>query len=114
LVSIEHQILLFLSKYSSSWGGWCSSKPVGAFGVGVWKFIRKGWDSFSSFTTVVVGDGSMISFWHVLWCGGIALKVSFPTLFGIAQAQDTYVVDKLEFLGNANQWNVSFTREAHD
>jgi len=33
-----------------------------ASGVGVWKNIRKGWDSFSSFTRFVVGDGSKISF----------------------------------------------------
>jgi hypothetical protein len=30
--------------------------------VGVWKNIRKGWDSFSRLTRFVVGDGSKISF----------------------------------------------------
>jgi hypothetical protein len=44
------------SKYGSLWGGWCSLEPTGAFGVGVWKNIRKGWDSFSRFTRFVVGD----------------------------------------------------------
>jgi hypothetical protein len=43
-----------------------------------------------------VGDGSKISFWHYLWCW------------------DTAITDNLEFWGNSNQWNVSFTREAHD
>jgi len=43
------------SKYGSLWGRWCSLEPVGAFGVRVWKKIRKGWDSFSSLTRFVVG-----------------------------------------------------------
>jgi hypothetical protein len=61
-----------------------------------------------------VGDGSNISFCHDLWCGDMALKVAFLALFGIARVKDTVIADNLEFLGNSNQWNVSFTREAHD
>jgi hypothetical protein len=30
------------SKYGSLRGGWCSLEPTGAFGVGVWKNIKKG------------------------------------------------------------------------
>jgi len=30
-----------------SWGGWCSSEPVGAYGVGLWKNIRRGWENFA-------------------------------------------------------------------
>jgi len=30
------------SKYGSLWGGWCSLEPVGTFGVGLRKNIRKG------------------------------------------------------------------------
>jgi hypothetical protein len=67
------------SKYDSLWGGCYSLKPTGAFRMGVWKNIKKDWDSFSSFTRFVVGDGSRISFWHDLWCGGMALKVTFLT-----------------------------------
>jgi hypothetical protein len=32
------------------------------FGVGMWKNIRKGWASFSSFTRLLVGDETKISF----------------------------------------------------
>jgi len=32
----------------------------------------------------------------------MTLKVVFPTFFGIARAQDAFVVDNLEFLGDAN------------
>jgi len=49
-----------------------------------------------------------------LWCGDTTLKVTFPTLFGIARVKDTVVADNLEFLSDSNQWNVSFTRKAHD
>jgi hypothetical protein len=54
------------SKYSSLWGRWCSLEPTNAFGVGVWKNIKKCWDSFSQFTKFVVGDGFKISFCHDL------------------------------------------------
>jgi len=68
------------------------SRATGAFGVGVWKNIREGWNSFSRFTRFVVG---MVS----------------RSVFGIALVKDANVADNLEFLGNFNQWNVSFTRE---
>jgi hypothetical protein len=48
-----------------------------------------------------VGDGSKISFWHDLWCGDTALKVAFPTLFGIARVKDATVADNLEHLGDS-------------
>jgi hypothetical protein len=54
------------SKCGSLWGGWCSLEPAGTFGVGLWKNIRKGWESFSSFPRLVVGDGKRIRFWHNL------------------------------------------------
>jgi hypothetical protein len=67
----------------------------------VWKYIRKCWVSFSRFTRFVVGDGSKIIFWHDLWCGDTALKVAFPTLFGIARVKDATVADNLEHLGDS-------------
>jgi hypothetical protein len=44
----------------------------------------------------------------------VTLKVAFPALFGIARVKDVAVADNLEHLGDSIQWNVSFTREAHD
>jgi hypothetical protein len=83
------------SKYGSLWGGWCSLEPGGAFGVGLWKNIRKGWETFKGFTRHVVVDGTRISFWHDLWCGDMVLKVAFPVLFGIACVKDASVVDNM-------------------
>jgi hypothetical protein len=43
------------SKYGSLWGGWCSREFARAFGVGLWKYIRKGWETFSRFLRYEVG-----------------------------------------------------------
>jgi hypothetical protein len=101
------------SKYGNFWGGRCSR--VGeAFGVELWKNIRKWWETFKGFTRLVVGDGRRISFWLDLWCGDTVLKVAFPALLGIACVKDASVADNREVLGGSIQWNVSFIREAHD
>ncbi|XP_042988327.1 syntaxin-32-like isoform X2 [Carya illinoinensis] len=60
-------------EYGSLWGGWCSKASSGAYGVSLWKFIRKGWDFFSNNFRLKVGDGKRILFWHDLWCGDTAL-----------------------------------------
>jgi hypothetical protein len=36
------------------------------YGVGLWKYIRRGWEKFSNLTKFEVGDGFKISFWHDL------------------------------------------------
>ena len=61
-----------------------------------------------------MGDGTRISFRYDLWCGDPVLKVAFSILFGIACAKDASVAANMEVLGRSNQWNVSFSREAHD
>ena len=101
------------SRYGSLWGGWCSLELGGAYGVGLWKNIKKGWDNFRGFTRNVVGNGTKISFWHDL-CGNLVLKLAFLVLYGIACEKNALVADDLEVLGGSNQWNVSFTREAND
>lgn len=76
------------SKFGCLRGGWCFHVPAGAFGVGLWKNVRKGLETFSGYTRFEVGDGTRISFWHDLWCGDMTLKATFPALFGIAVAKD--------------------------
>jgi hypothetical protein len=61
-----------------------------------------------------VGDGTRIRFWHDLWYGDTVLKVAFPVLFGIARSKNASVAANVELLGGSIQWNVNFTREAHD
>jgi hypothetical protein len=41
---------------------------MGPFGVAMWKFRKKGWETFSKFVRYEVGDGSKVSFWYdVVW-----------------------------------------------
>jgi hypothetical protein len=102
------------SKFGSLWGGWCYLEPEGAFGVGLWKNIRRGWDTFKGLTRFAVGDGTRVSFRYDVWCRDTTLKIAFPSLFGIASVKDASVAANLEVLSDSNQWNVSFSREAHD
>jgi hypothetical protein len=99
-------------KFGSLWGGWCSLEPIGAFGVGLWKNIRKGWEIFLGLSRFEVGDGARTKFWHDMWFGVTALKEAFPILFGIARAKDAFVADNLELLGGSNQWSARFSRKA--
>ena len=107
-------IVVVDSKYGSSWGGWCSNEPLGTFGVGLSKNIRRGWEKFASHTEFEVGDGSKVRFWHDIWCKDMTLKEAFQELSGIACATDAYVEASLEISGGSNQWNVSFVKVAHD
>jgi hypothetical protein len=85
-------------------GSWC----------GVMKNIRSGWGKFSSHTRFKVGEGFNFRLWHDLWCGDLILKEAFPVLYGIACANDAFVVAHLELSSGSNKWNVSFARAAHD
>jgi hypothetical protein len=90
------------SKFDSLWGGRCSLEPVGAFRVGLWKTIVKGWETFSGFSRFKVGDGARTKYWHDLWCGDTVRKEAFPVLSGIARAKDAFVAENLELLGGSN------------
>jgi hypothetical protein len=56
--------------------------------VRLWENIRKAWESFSSFSRLVVGDGTRIRSWHDLWCGDMGLK-------------DASIVVNVELLGGS-------------
>jgi hypothetical protein len=99
------------AKYGSMWGSWCTVPHTGA---SLWKNIWIGWETFSSHTRLVLGDGSWIQFWHDQWCGDMMLKEEFPVLYSIAREKDASVAANVDFLGGALQWNVIFSREVHD
>ncbi|RVW69837.1 putative ribonuclease H protein [Vitis vinifera] len=56
------------SKYDLQDGGWCSKGVRDRYGVGVWKAIRNGWESFRSHSRFIVGDDTRVKFWKDLWC----------------------------------------------
>jgi hypothetical protein len=101
-------------KYGSVRGGSCSLPMTGPYGVGVWKFIRRGWNNVAKYLRFEVGDRSHIRFWHDLWRGDRPLKLCYPALYTIAHSLDAWVVDNLYAVGGVAHWNVLFTRYAQD
>jgi hypothetical protein len=102
------------AKFGSVRAGWCSLDPPGSHGVGLWKFIRKGWSSFSRHTKLILGNGSRIRFWDDLWVGEMPLKEAFPGLYDIACDKSSLVAEHLSLEYEPFQWDVRFIRAAHD
>lgn len=49
-------------------------------GVGLWKYIRKGWEIVQRHARFVVGADSLVRFWYDKLCGEQSLKPSLPFL----------------------------------
>ncbi|KAL6343505.1 hypothetical protein AAG906_024870 [Vitis piasezkii] len=67
-----------------------------AYGVGVWKTIRKDWESIRSRSRFIVKNGRKVKFWKDLWCEDQTLKDVFPNLFLLAVNKDEWVFDAWE------------------
>jgi hypothetical protein len=91
-----------------------SKNPRGSHGVGLWKFISAGWDTFFRFVQFQVGDGSRTRFWDDVWCLDVPLKEAFPGLYHLACIKDATVADSVLFRGAAANWEVNFTRTTQD
>ena len=102
------------AKYGSEWGGWHSVDTIGPHGVGLWRFISRGWRLFSSHTRFDPANGSNIIFWDDVWCGETTLKEAYLGLYNIASAKEVSLADNMDFIGGIRQWNVSFLRLVHD
>uniref|UniRef100_A0A2N9HT72 Reverse transcriptase zinc-binding domain-containing protein n=1 Tax=Fagus sylvatica TaxID=28930 RepID=A0A2N9HT72_FAGSY len=101
-------------KYGSMEGGWMSKNSRGSHGVGLWKFIRAGWDTFSRFVKFKVGDGSRIRLWDDVWCIDVPLNEAFLGLYCLACIKDATVADSILFRGEDAHWEVNFTRTVQD
>ncbi len=88
--------------------------PTRAYGVVLWKYIRKWWDKFSRLLKFKVGDGSRIRFWDDVWCMAGTLKDAFPDLYCIACVKDAFVGDNFQYRGGSVHWEVTFSRLAQD
>uniref|UniRef100_A0A2N9IHU7 Reverse transcriptase domain-containing protein n=1 Tax=Fagus sylvatica TaxID=28930 RepID=A0A2N9IHU7_FAGSY len=102
------------AKYGSLWGGWCSKSGTGSYGVSVWKFIRRGWDTFHSHCSFLVGDGQRVKFWQDWWCGDRVLNAVFPELFTISQDKEASVADLMSFPNGRLHWDFHFVRNVND
>jgi len=101
-------------KYGSMMGSWGSKEVGGSFGVGEWQCIRRGWDAFAAHVRYEVGNGSLILFWHDVWCEDLPLKLIFPELFTIACGKGTWVEDNMQRQNGNILLNILFTQPVHD
>ena len=85
------------TKYGGMWRGegGCSCSMQGPYGVGLWNYIRKGWDDFYPFIIFKVGDGSCFKFWCDPWCERLPLQNIFPDLYNIASNKDASMAELL-------------------
>uniref|UniRef100_A0A2N9GDX6 Reverse transcriptase domain-containing protein n=1 Tax=Fagus sylvatica TaxID=28930 RepID=A0A2N9GDX6_FAGSY len=107
-------IHLISAKYGSSFGGWTTREVNGLYGSGLWKHIRKGWESFARHLHFEVGDGSKTKFWDDVWCGSCSLRNAFPDLYRIARHKDAVVGDLLQFQNGGVTWLLDFIRHVQD
>ena len=82
---------VIIDKFGVEEGGWCLREVRGAYGVRVWKAIRKDWESICSRSYFIVGNGRKVKFWKDLWCEDQTLKNVFPNLFQLAINKDEWV-----------------------
>ena len=100
------------SKYGEERRGWFPSRPNGPYGVSLWRFICKRWDTFVSHLSFEVGSGSTILFWHDRWCEGAPLRDLFPSLFALAENKDATVAEYCDNVSGSCIWSPIFTRDA--
>ena len=100
-------------KYGNEWGGWCTRPVNGPYGVRLWKYISRGWPSFSRHILYDIGDGSRVKFWQDHWCGETSLAVSYPELFRVCRDKEVSVVDLMKLDNGVLFWDVSFFRGVH-
>ncbi len=93
---------------------WCTSEVKGTYGVGLPKYIRSGWDSFTQFIRYDVGDGPKVQFWHDLWHGETHLKERYPNLCLIARQSEATVADYVECKHERLSWIPVFNRAVQD
>ena len=102
------------AKYGGMWGGWCSDVSRGAYGVSLWKYIRRGWDQFFPFLSFKVGNGEKVRFWHDIWCGDRSLRMVYPGLFSIAGDRDASMADLMSYRNGVLHWELTFSPNVHD
>ena len=114
----EHHLWrrVLVAKYGVERGGWITNIPQGSHGCSLWKYIKMGWDAFSSHFGFDVGLGDWVLFWQDRWCSDRPLKEIFPTLFGCSLNQNDSVALVLDFPrpGGPREWNLSFGRSFND
>ena len=85
----------------------------GPYGIGVWKEIRKEWESFFPNTMCSVGNGRRVHLWKDFWCGEQPLSITFPSLLSLA-VNEALVADSWDPVGEKGGWSPHFSRSFND
>ena len=101
-------------KFGEEKGGWCSFESRDAYGTGVWKEIRKEWDTVSTLATFSLGNGRRLGFWKDAWSGEEAFPFSYPALFAMAANKEASIADVWEPSGEGGVWIPCFVRPFND
>lgn len=102
------------SKYGIGDHKWFPNELRITAGVGVWKGIRKGWNSFGRHISFEVGTGSTVLFWKDKWCGDEELWRTFPNIFSIATDKDCMVNSVRKMDAGKVVWHPNFRRNCQD
>ncbi|RVW14439.1 hypothetical protein CK203_090793 [Vitis vinifera] len=84
---------VIIDKYGEEEGGWCSKEVKGAYGVGLWRAIRKDWEIICSRSRFIVGNGRKVKFGRICGVRTKLLKDVFPNLFRLAINKNQWVYD---------------------
>lgn len=96
-------------KYSTNRCEWHSRVVKGAYGMGLWKHIRKGWDNFASHTWYEVGDEWWLPriFWRNHWGESGNFQDRYPEFLRFARDKNELFADYLEWVHGKVHWNNS-------
>lgn len=96
-------------KYSTNRCEWHSRVVKGAYGMGLWKHIRKGWDNFVSHTWYEVGDEWWLPriFWRNHWGESGNFQDRYPEFLRFARDKNELFADYLEWVLGKVHWNNS-------
>ncbi|RVW17395.1 Transposon TX1 uncharacterized 149 kDa protein [Vitis vinifera] len=102
-------------KYGEERGGWSTCEARKAYGVGLWKAIRKLGHLVTHRFDFVVGDGRKMSFWKDKWCRTTPLCESFPSLFALTTSKEAWVNEVWTTFGKrGGSWSPCFSRPFND
>ena len=101
------------AKYGEEEGGWRSCVVRGSYGAGLWKAIRRGWETVGNNLVYFVGNGRRIRLWEEKWCGDDKLCALFPSLYAISLDKKAWLADEWSHFGGG-VWAPRFSRRIND
>lgn len=92
-------------KYGEEEHKWFPKTISSPYGLGFWKGILKGWDSFVRHIHFVIGDGSTVRFWNDKWCSEMELWRAFPRLYSLALEKECLINSVMQVSEDTVVWN---------